>query len=84
MISSNLLDILCCPETKEDVALVTEDMVKKINAKIESGGVKNRGGQPVMEKIESGLLRKDGRILYPIRDDIPVMLIDEGLPMEQF
>jgi uncharacterized protein YbaR (Trm112 family) len=30
-----------------------------------------------------GLVRADNKILYPIREDIPVMLIDEGIPLEQ-
>ena len=34
------------------------------------------------EQIEAGLVREDGRILYPVRDDIPVMLIDEAIPLE--
>ncbi len=84
MISQDLLEILCCPETKEDVALADPALVERINAGIAAGGVKTRGGQDVTEKIEGGLLRKDGKYLYPIREDIPIMLIDEALPMTQF
>ncbi|MFZ4694708.1 MAG: Trm112 family protein [Verrucomicrobiia bacterium] len=84
MIAQDLLEILCCPETKEDVALADAALVTKINAAIAAGRVKNRGGQPVIEKIDAGLLRKDGKFLYPIRDDIPIMLVDEALPMAQF
>jgi uncharacterized protein YbaR (Trm112 family) len=84
MIAQDLLEILCCPETKEDVALADAAFVTKINTAIAAGGVKNRGGQPVIEKIDAGLLRKDGKFLYPIRDDIPIMLVDEALPMAQF
>jgi uncharacterized protein len=28
------------------------------------------------------LIRADRQILYPIREDIPVMLIEEGIPLE--
>jgi uncharacterized protein YbaR (Trm112 family) len=84
MISKDLLDILCCPETKENVAPAEQGLVDKINAQIAGGGIKNRAGQPVSEKIDAGLLRKDQKYLYPIREDIPIMLIDEALPMEQF
>ena len=84
MISKDLLDILCCPETKEDVAPAEQGLVDKINSQITKGGVKNRAGNPVSEKIDAGLLRKDQKYLYPIREDIPIMLIDEALPMEQF
>jgi uncharacterized protein len=84
MISQELLDILCCPETKEDVSLIDEAVLGRINQAIAKGGVKNRAGTEVTEPIQSGLLRKDGRFLYPVRDDIPIMLIDESLPMDQF
>jgi uncharacterized protein YbaR (Trm112 family) len=26
-------------------------------------------------------MRQDGQYLYPIRDDIPIMLIDEAIPL---
>lgn len=84
MIAQDLLEILCCPETKQEVALADAALVEKINTAISAGGVKNRAGQPVAERIEEGLLRKDGAFLYPVRDEIPVMLVDEALPMAQF
>ena len=84
MISQDLLEILCCPETKENVALVDASLIAKINGKISSGGVKNREGQSVTEKIDGGLLRKDGKYIYPIREDIPIMLIGEAFPTDQF
>ena len=77
-----MLEMLCCPETKEDVSLVTGALIEDLNRKIESGGLKNRGGEIVKEKMDSGLLRADGKFLYPIREDIPIMLIDEAIPVE--
>jgi uncharacterized protein YbaR (Trm112 family) len=32
--------------------------------------------------LTAGLLRQDGSRLYPIRDDIPVMLIEESIVFE--
>lgn len=37
-------------------------------------------GDIVADKKEDGLICKSCKLLYPIRDDIPVMLIDEALP----
>lgn len=81
VISQDLLDILCCPETKEDVRLIPDDDVTKVNARIEAGTVMKRNGEPVTETIGGGLLREDGKYLYPIREDIPIMLIDEAIDM---
>jgi uncharacterized protein len=84
MIAQELLDILCCPETKEDLAIADQALIDRINAKISNGSAKNRAGQIVKEKIDSGLIRKDKKFIYPIREDIPIMLIDESLPADQF
>jgi uncharacterized protein YbaR (Trm112 family) len=81
-VDQELLAILCCPETKQDVALAGDALVAKLNAKIEQGQLKNKAGQPVTEKLDGGLVRADKKILYPIREDIPVMLIEEGIPLE--
>jgi uncharacterized protein YbaR (Trm112 family) len=81
-IDKDLLSILCCPETKQDVALAPESVIAGINDRIGKGEVRNKAGQVVTERMDGGLLRADKKILYPIREDIPVMLIDEGIPME--
>lgn len=81
-IDQGLLAILCCPETKQEVTLAPEPLVERLNAAIERGELLNRTQRAVKEKLDGGLLRADKKILYPIREDIPVMLIDEGIPVE--
>ena len=82
MVDAQLLEILCCPETKQEVSLAPAAMVEELNRRAAAGTLKNRAGQPVKEKMEAGLLRADGKFLYAIREDIPIMLIDEALPVE--
>lgn len=84
MIDQELLDILACPENKTPVALADQALIEKINIAIESGSVNNRGGQKVEKKIDGGLVREDQAYLYPIEDDIPIMLIDEAIPLADF
>lgn len=81
MVDPELLDILVCPETKEPVRMAEPELLERVNRAIRSGALKNRGGAEVVDPIEEGLVRQDGRVLYPVRDDIPVMLINESIPL---
>jgi len=81
MIDPDLLKILCCPETHQDVRLAEPAVIAKLNRQIAAGKLTNRVGQPVKEAIDGGLIRADGKLLYPIRRNIPVMLVDEGIPL---
>ena len=82
MVDQELLDILVCPETKQPVRPADADVLARLNAAISRGNVKNRGKQPVTEPVPEGLLREDGLFLYPVRDEIPIMLIDEAIPLK--
>ena len=83
MIDKELLDIIVCPETKQDLVLAEPELIEKINLLIEKGEVINRSKQKVSEKIDGGLIQKvDRKYLYPIRDHIPILLIDESIPLE--
>jgi uncharacterized protein YbaR (Trm112 family) len=81
MIDSELLKIMCCPETHQPIAVAEPALIEKLNQQIAAGQLKSRGGQPVKEKIDGGLVREDRKFLYPIRGDIPIMLIDEAIAL---
>lgn len=77
-----LLEILCCPETKQAVALMDAASLDVLNRKITNGEVQNTGGNPVKEPLDGGLIRSDKKVAYPIREMIPIMLIEEGIPTD--
>lgn len=83
MISADLLKILACPETQQDLALADKKLVQQINAAIGEGKLRNRAQEKVSKKIDGGLVRKDGKYLYPIREEIPILLIDEAIALEK-
>lgn len=83
MVDQELLKILVCPENKTPVTLADDALVAQANAAIEAGTLKNRAGQKIDEKIDGGLVREDRAYMYPIRDDIPIMLIDEAIPLSE-
>lgn len=80
-ISQELLDILCCPETKDNLHPLSGDERDRVNRAIANGTVMNRKNEAVPEPIDGGLLRADGKFLYPVRNYIPIMLIDEAIDM---
>jgi uncharacterized protein YbaR (Trm112 family) len=81
MVDPELLEILACPEDKTPVRVATKEEIDDLNARIARGEVRNRGGQAVSEAVPEGLIREDGRYLYPVREDIPIMLVEEGIPL---
>jgi uncharacterized protein YbaR (Trm112 family) len=83
MIDAELLALLVCPETRQDVALATPDEIALLNKAIGEGRVRTVGGNPVNQPLEGALIRADRAVAYPIRDGIPVMLVAEGLAISQ-
>ncbi len=81
-VSDELLEILVCPETKQPVSSAPADLLSSLNARVRDGSLRNRGGERVEKEIEEGLLREDGKIVYPVDDGIPVMLIEESIEIE--
>jgi uncharacterized protein YbaR (Trm112 family) len=81
VIDPDLLKILCCPETRQPLSLADDALVQRLNQQIREGQLRNRAGRAVSRPCEAGLVRKDGQFLYPICESIPVLLIDEAIPL---
>jgi uncharacterized protein YbaR (Trm112 family) len=79
MTDPELLKILCCPETHQAVALADPKLLGELNQGIVSGKVRNRAERLVNETLTEALVRIDGKLIYPVRNGIPVLLIDEGI-----
>jgi uncharacterized protein YbaR (Trm112 family) len=82
-ISEDLLEILCCPETKVPVETLSSDQLAKLNAAIQAGKVACVGGDTVQKPLQEGLITTDGKTIYRIDDNIPVMLVDQGIATRQ-
>jgi uncharacterized protein YbaR (Trm112 family) len=80
-VSDELLEILVCPESRQPVKLASPDQLEAVNQQVRAGTLRNRGGDSVTKPLEEALVREDGRILYPVDDGIPVMLIEESIEL---
>ena len=82
-LDKRLLDILCCPATKQPVALLSTAQLAALNRAIAGGDVRSADGSALAQPLSAGLLTRDGRTVYRIDDGIPVMMVDQGLATGQ-
>jgi uncharacterized protein YbaR (Trm112 family) len=80
---TDLLSILRCPEDGTPLSVASDPLVEEINAAIRMERLMDRGGKPVVQAIDCGLVRAAGDVLYPIIDQIPVLLVDESIALDQ-
>lgn len=74
-----LLDILCCPASKQSLQLLTSDQLDAFNAAIKGGKAVQLDGQAVNKPLKEALLTRDGKLVYRIDDGIPVLLAEEAV-----
>jgi uncharacterized protein YbaR (Trm112 family) len=81
MMPADLLNMLRCPDDRSPLVEAETAVVARLNADVAAGKLRNRGGDVVAQPLDGGLVRSDGRYLYPIVDGIPVLLVDEAIPL---
>ncbi len=78
-----LLELLVCPENHTKLQLAPQQLIDKLNAAIANSQLKNRSGQVVKTPLQEGLVNLDSRWLYPVRNDIPVLLAEEAIVLQE-
>jgi uncharacterized protein YbaR (Trm112 family) len=80
-VDPELVEILVCPETRRPVRVASVDELARVNAGVRDGTLRNRSGARVEHELSEALVREDGRVLFPVDDGIPSMLIEESIPL---
>lgn len=80
-VDPQLVEILVCPETRRPVRVASAEELARVNAGVRSGSLRNRGGAKVEKELSEALIREDGRVVFPIDDGIPSMLLEESIPI---
>jgi uncharacterized protein YbaR (Trm112 family) len=83
-VDGKLLEILCCPASKTPLVMLGPEKLEKLNEAISSGEVLFVDSSKVTEVLQEGLITDDGKVLYAIQDDIPVLLEEKGIGTAQF
>ncbi len=63
-----LLEILCCPVTRQPLRLADTETLRLASTRV---------AVPLAE----GLLREDGRMVYPVKNGIPLLVPEEGIAL---
>ncbi|MCX8065642.1 MAG: hypothetical protein N3G21_10815 [Candidatus Hydrogenedentes bacterium] len=83
MISKDLLDILVCPETKQKLELINDELLNELNEAIRKGKLVNKGGEVLKETLNGALIRTDRKVVYPIINDLPYLRIGDGIEIDK-
>ena len=83
-VEGKLLEILCCPVSKTPLIVLAQQKLDKLNTAIESGDVLYIDGKKVSVSLQEGLITEDGKVIYEVQDDIPIMLEEKGIGTAQF
>ena len=83
-IDGKLLEILCCPVSKTPLTRLTASRLKKQNTVISEGSVLTVTGDVVGQTLREALITEDSKVIYPVIDEIPILLEERGIGTTQF
>ncbi len=83
-IDGKLLEILCCPVSKTPLTRLPASRLKKLNDAISAGAVQYVRGETVEDPLREALITEDSKVIYPVIDEIPILLEERGIGTTQF
>ena len=78
-----LLELLCCPSTRQSLAMLDSQGLDALNRAIAAGGIVRADGSPQADAVREALLTRDRKTVYRVEDGIPVLLAEESIATAQ-
>lgn len=75
----SFLSLLRCPRTGGRLALAGPEALTELNDSARKGKLVSVSGQEVQEPLEAALISVCGHWLYPVREGVPMLLVDQAL-----
>lgn len=83
-VNGKLLEILCCPVSKTPLIVLGQQKLEKLNSAISNGEALFVDGEKIVDPLQEGLITEDGKVIYPVQDNIPILLEEKGIGTTQF
>ena len=74
-----IIEILVCPATHQPLKMASKNDMAKIQKKYQESGLMRVDQKPVEEMPDSLLIRKDKQVAYLVIDQIPNLMVNEGI-----
>ncbi len=78
----NLLNIICCPVTREKLSTDTPKQLALLNAEIANNTLTKLDGSIAEKPQSKALINATKTLLYPIEEDIPILLDNEAIELK--
>ena len=79
VMDKKLLDILCCPSSKQSLHLLSSAQLQSVNAAIAEKQLQQLDGRVLDVALKEALVTQDQKLIYRIEDGIPVLLSEEAI-----
>ena len=83
-VDGKLLEILCCPVSKIPLGVLGQKKLDTLNQAIANGQALYVDGEKITSPLPEGLITDDGKVIYAVQDNIPVLLEEKGIGTTQF